>query len=58
MEYTIRLNENERNLLMIDLYEMVNQEEFYDKELAQKILYKMFYAERTDSTSGKHFTEA
>lgn len=56
MEYTLRLNEEERNLLMVDLYEMTKQEEFYDKELAQKVLYKMFYAERTQGT-GKHFTE-
>ena len=56
MDYILRLNEDERNLLMVDLYEMIKQEEFYDKALAEKIYYKMLYAQRTQDT-GKHFSE-
>jgi len=57
MIYFIELNEEERNLLMQDALEMTKDEEFYDKETAEVILYKLMYAKRTDETSGKHFTE-
>ena len=57
MEYTIKLNENERNLLLQTTTELMTDKEFYDRELAGQIFYKIVYAERTNSTDGKHFTE-
>lgn len=55
MEYTLRLNEEERNLLLQATTEMMTDKEFYDKELSGKIFYKLIYAERM--SDGNHYTE-
>lgn len=57
MRYEITLNEEERNLLLIDLQEMIGQEEFYDKDLARRTFYKIIYAKIRSEEDGKHFTE-
>lgn len=44
MKYYIELNEEERNLLLIDLLEMCKQEGFYDREQAAILLHKVVYA--------------
>ena len=48
MKYYIELNEEERNLLLIDLLEMCKQEGFYDKEQAAILLHKIIYARTID----------
>lgn len=47
MKYKIEINEEERNLLLQDLTEMMMDKEFYDRELAGQLFYRVIYAERT-----------
>lgn len=56
MKYILEINEQEKTLLLADLHEMVRQEEFYDKDIAQSLYYKVLYA-ISHGEDGKHFTE-
>lgn len=56
MKYILEINEQEKTLLLADLHEMVKQEGFYDKNIAEKLYYKVLYA-ITNSGDGKHFTD-
>ena len=56
MKYILEINEQEKTLLLADLHEMVRQEEFYDKDIAQSLYYKVLYA-ISHGGDGKHFTE-
>lgn len=56
MEYILEINEQEKTLLLADLHEMVKQEEFYDKDIAENLYYKVLYA-IPHGEDGKHFTE-
>jgi hypothetical protein len=49
------INEEEQKLLLADLYEMQKQEDFYDKDIAENLYYKVLYAIDRES-DGKHFT--
>jgi hypothetical protein len=56
MKYILEINEQEKTLLLADLHEMVKQEEFYDKDIAENLYYKVLYA-IPHGEDGKHFTE-
>lgn len=56
MKYILEINEQEKTLLLADLHEMVKQEEFYDKDIAENLYYKVLYA-ISHGEDGKHFTE-
>lgn len=56
MRYVLEINEQEKTLLLADLHEMVKQEEFYDKDIAENLYYKVLYA-ISHREDGKHFTE-
>lgn len=56
MKYILEINEQEKTLLLADLHEMVKQEDFYDKDIAENLYYKVLYA-ITNSGDGKHFTD-
>jgi hypothetical protein len=56
MKYILEINEQEKTLLLADLHEMVKQEDFYDKDIAENLYYKVLYA-IANSGDGKHFTE-
>lgn len=56
MKYLLEINEQEKTLLLADLHEMVKQEEFYDKDIAENLYYKVLYA-ISRGEDGKHFTE-
>lgn len=56
MKYILQINEEEKTLLLADLYEMAKQEEFYDKDVAERLYYKVLYA-IGNGDDGKHFTE-
>lgn len=56
MKYLLQINEEEKTLLLADLYEMAKQEEFYDKDVAERLYYKVLYA-IANGDDGKHFTE-
>lgn len=56
MSYILQINEQEKTLLLADLHEMVNQEEVYDKDIAENLYYKVLYAIKYGE-DGKHFTE-
>lgn len=56
MKYILEINEQEKTLLLADLHEMVKQEDFYDKDIAENLYYKVLYA-ISHGEDGKHFTE-
>lgn len=56
MKYILEINEQEKTLLLADLHEMVKQKEFYDKDIAENLYYKVLYA-ISHGEDGKHFTE-
>lgn len=56
MKYILEINEQEKTLLMADLHEMAKQEGFYDKDLADRLYYKILYAVASGE-DGKHFTD-
>ena len=56
MKYILEINEQEKTLLLADLHEMVKQEEFYDKDIAENLYYKVLYA-ISHGEDGKHFTD-
>ena len=56
MKYILEINEQEKTLLLADLHEMVKQEEFYDKDIAENLYYKVLYA-ISHGEDGKHLTE-
>ena len=56
MKYILEINEQEKTLLLADLHKMVRQEEFYDKDIAENLYYKVLYA-ISHGEDGKHFTE-
>lgn len=56
MNYILYINDEEKTLLLADLYEMAKQEDFYDKDVAEGLYYKVLYA-LGNGNDGKHFTE-
>ena len=44
MNYILQINDEEKTLLLADLYEMAKQEDFYDKDVAEGLYYKVLYA--------------
>lgn len=44
MNYILQINDEEKTLLLADLYEMAKQEDFYDKDVAERLYYKVLYA--------------
>ena len=56
MKYVLEINEQEKTLLLADLHEMVKQEDFYDRDIAENLYYKVLYS-LVKGEDGKHFTE-
>ena len=48
MRYIVILNNNERDLLIQDLYEMSIDEEFKDKDICKNALHKLIYSKQID----------
>ena len=55
MKYILEINEQEKTLLLADLHEIVKQEDFYDKDIAENLYYKVLYA-IDQGSDGNHFT--
>ena len=51
------MSEEERNLLLQATTEMMTDTEFGARELAGQTFYKIVYAEITNETDEKHFSE-
>ena len=55
MEYILVINEEEQKLLLGDLHQMATEEGFYDKDLAEKLYYKVLYAVK-HGNDGNHIS--